>query len=59
MTLLENCLNRTFNLDLLREIMAMLSAANSRMALYKQYFADINTALGEDLVESKMFLADG
>lgn len=58
MTLLENSLSGVFSLDLLREIMVMLSATNSRMALYKQYFSDINSVLGEDLVESKVFLAE-
>lgn len=58
MTLLENCLSRIFNLDLLREIMAMLSTNNSKMTLYKQYFTDINCALGEDLVQTQMILAE-
>jgi hypothetical protein len=58
MALLESSLSGIFNLDILREIMAMLSATNSTIALYKQYFVDINGALCEDFVESKMFFAE-
>jgi hypothetical protein len=59
MTFAENSLTRIFNLDLLREIMAMLNATNNKMALYKQYFSGISSVLGENLVEANMTLAEG
>jgi hypothetical protein len=42
MSFAENSLGRVFNLDLMREIMQVVSVLHGKLALYGEYFRDIN-----------------